>query len=992
MYLPILTCLLTTFFITTHCMYEEQLGSFDWHKQYVGLVNNCEFNNKAIRAYVSTKQGALSSIYLKDGSITWRKIIQSDQVTDQQLSQGSILRISESSQRGLIAHVDDGCEQVRVWDAQNGDLIFNQQLSSRGCEAADVAWVGARYLTILGDGVLTLLKSRDGMQIWQTDQLFNKGDYAFARISASDEIITIYAAQSGSSTLKIIKVSGSDGEVTSSKKFQLETGFGDQSGLTQTSFIFVDKQEQKVCGIGIQDSSSQGCVQIQQGEKIQLKTKPELSQFVVEVYGQNKNSVEIIDVENGMLKSIKLKEFTSTISTALSLYKGPSEETTGYVAIVQQQKSVLSYDIVSTADGEIVQSEKSVDISKLGDTYDNMPHLSSVYFGTFSSKSAKVGVRLVCVFSDWSLAFVQQDVLVWSRQEALAGITEAKFFPLPPPTKELEKQYRASAPGLEAQLKAQFLAIKQSFTLAQPHEVEELETLRQELSDKRLPWRDTNGFRRLIITPTQSGKLFAIHNGNGMPQWSLNFDPERPPSHVEIWRNSHDPAQDILVMVLLPPAKQGQTKSTLVLLDAYDGSEVLKEDLPYSVEFIIRMKQRLVLDKLDQNIFLFIEQDKQSKKLCAHVHPSRESAAILVDQHISDTFFWTVDMEERSMQGYGFARSSSSVSTSHDAVPTWKMTFPNAILSVAGKVMVDQYDPIYSQVKVLGDRSLLFKYRNDNLVVVATGLEDGKITSVMDASEVVLSVYFIDSVTGRIVYRQDHPGARGPVKVVLSEHWGVYHYWSVLNEGWQMTVVELYEDVERQIDLVDLLLGQNVLSYNLSSSSFDRVPVKALSQTFFTTLPVKDLQVTQTRAGLSVKNVLMASYGDQIYAMDKRLLDPRRPKLAPGQKPTQEHMLEGLRPFQAYLPLASTSFATYNKRVSGFKGMVTAPAGLESTSLVFAYGMDLFYTRLMPSKGFDSLDEYFSYALLILAMVGLLVGTVVVRWIHKSNKLKQKWK
>jgi ER membrane protein complex subunit 1, C-terminal len=46
-------------------------------------------------------------------------------------------------------------------------------------------------------------------------------------------------------------------------------------------------------------------------------------------------------------------------------------------------------------------------------------------------------------------------------------------------------------------------------------------------------------------------------------------------------------------------------------------------------------------------------------------------------------------------------------------------------------------------------------------------------------------------------------------------------------------------------------------------------------------------------------------------------------------------------------------------RVVGPAAIHVAPAVLESTSLVFVHGLDLFYTRVQPSAGFDLLQVGF---------------------------------
>lgn len=78
-------------------------------------------------------------------------------------------------------------------------------------------------------------------------------------------------------------------------------------------------------------------------------------------------------------------------------------------------------------------------------------------------------------------------------------------------------------------------------------------------------------------------------------------------------------------------------------------------------------------------------------------------------------------------------------------------------------------------------------------------------------------------------------------------------------------------------------------------------------------------------------------------------------------------------------------------QILGLKGILSAASRLESTSLLFSYGLDLQYTRVAPAKGFDSLDDDFSYGLLIVALIGLTVASVSLHVITKKSTLKAKW-
>lgn len=90
--------------------------------------------------------------------------------------------------------------------------------------------------------------------------------------------------------------------------------------------------------------------------------------------------------------------------------------------------------------------------------------------------------------------------------------------------------------------------------------------------------------------------------------------------------------------------------------------------------------------------------------------------------------------------------------------------------------------------------------------------------------------------------------------------------------------------------------------------------------------------------------------------------------------------------------LSVQSYVTHAFKVEGLRGIETVPAKLESTTLVFAYGVDLFYTRLAPSRTYDSLTEDFNYALLLLTIVALVVA-IFVTWVLSERKdLQDKWR
>ena len=96
-------------------------------------------------------------------------------------------------------------------------------------------------------------------------------------------------------------------------------------------------------------------------------------------------------------------------------------------------------------------------------------------------------------------------------------------------------------------------------------------------------------------------------------------------------------------------------------------------------------------------------------------------------------------------------------------------------------------------------------------------------------------------------------------------------------------------------------------------------------------------------------------------------------------------------PYKPDLGMNPPFFVTYDKIVAGLRGVDTFPTTLESTALMFAYGLDLSYTRLAPSKSFDMLDDDFSYALLVATLLGMAGLGVYLQITKQQNELARKW-
>lgn len=361
--------------------------------------------------------------------------------------------------------------------------------------------------------------------------------------------------------------------------------------------------------------------------------------------------------------------------------------------------------------------------------------------------------------------------------------------------------------------------------------------------------------------------------------------------------------------------------------------------------------------------------------------------------HVPSTYFYMVDEETGTIMGFVVkgAEAVSPVSPADGfffrSQKLWKIVFPSDSEKIITTATRRPDEVVHTQAKVLTNQDVLYKYLNKNTLFVATVAPRGSETfAETSPEENWLVVYVIDTVTGRILHRLKHPNMHGPVRAVCSENWIVYHYFNVRAHRFEFSVLEMYD--ENRVDnkkVLQLMLGRHNATAPMSSYSSVKLDVK--TQSYFFVQSVKALTVTATARGITGKQILVGSVSDQVLALDKRFFDPRR-----SLNPTSAEREDGIIPLTDSIPIHTQSYLTHNYQVEALRGIISVPANLESTSLVFAYGVDLFFTHTAPSRIYDSLTEDFNYALLLITIVALLIA-IVTTWILSERKeLREKWK
>lgn len=620
-----------------------------------------------------------------------------------------------------------------------------------------------------------------------------------------------------------------------------------------------------------------------------------------------------------------------------------------------------------------------IDVYELGGAWQQRPDLegqfvlpvttgtiSSVHLLPFLRKDQSPSYKVLVVTEDEAmLLYHQQGRLLWTREEALASVLTAQFIDLP--LSETDAKIEQEFGDGNANLVSMFVTrITMQICQLQSLLMGVLGGLQggigQQESDESSQdlTRDKFGFNKIILLTTSARKLFAMDNRNGKIIWSQHF-PELSPLNragtsqlpIFVQRTTAHYPHPPRCTVLGKHHTSGN--GYLVSVNPITGVVLDQQELSFKV--VQASSLPYLDDEYTRGLILL------DSRLGVHTYPSGTSKTLV--EHRDTQYLFTADPATGTLTGYSL-RPSAETRLSVEKV--WSLSLQNEGHNITHVVMRNPLEHVHSQGRVMGDRSVLYKYLNPNLVAVVTEGTD----SVHKVSSI--NVHLIDAITGAFLYSASHKRARGPVHLVHSENWVVYCYHNEKSRRTEVSVVELYEGETQS---------------NTSAFSSFNSPPEALveHQSYVFPSAIEAMSDTVTEKGITSKHILVALPSGAILELPKALLDPRRPIT-----PTAQHREEGLLPYMPELPLSAEHIVNYNQSVARVAGFATAASGLESTCLVVAYGLDLFYTRVAPSKTFDILKDDFDHVLISVVLMLLILVSYVSKRFSSRKALRAAWK
>lgn len=305
--------------------------------------------------------------------------------------------------------------------------------------------------------------------------------------------------------------------------------------------------------------------------------------------------------------------------------------------------------------------------------------------------------------------------------------------------------------------------------------------------------------------------------------------------------------------------------------------------------------------------------------------------------------------------------------------------------------IVDITSPLRSEAvasigKVLGDRRVLYKYLNPNSILVKA----------TDDVRKLLVITVLNSASGSVLYSATHQGVdtNRPMTSVVSENWIAYSFTASSSKesssrGHQLVMAEFYES-DLPNDRGPLGATSNYSAIAPPIGSVGTLKPHVYAQSFHTPEEISHMTVTQTKQGITSRDLLVTlADSNGIVGIPRQFLDPRRP--VDKDPSSQQQMEEGL---MRYFPLVDFDpkwYITHKNEVIGIENIIITPSSMESTSLIFAYGLDVFSTRVNPSFPFDILGNSFNKHQLILTVIALTAAAFAVAPFVQKKQTNGLW-
>ncbi|KAK4200580.1 hypothetical protein QBC40DRAFT_225146 [Triangularia verruculosa] len=955
-------------------VFRDEVGHIDYHHQLLGLpqrettfFHRPRKDDQGSLLYTLSDEGVLGAVNPGNGGVVWRQFLAGNSNNETAVRGGEgFARAGEGE--GWVASAYGG--EVHAWDAVTGRNKFWARFPGRvkDLEVMEMTESQRKDVLVLfeeeekGETVLRRLNAADGSVVWEFREAIK--DVPLQVSTNVEKVFVVFLkGTKGAYSLKVTTLDTLTGKRLDELVIGTKANLNDEedimlvganSAAPIVAWTDAEHTTLRVNVLGLKTSQEfplvDGAVSVEIHAPHLIQSQPH---FLVHsrTATSNKGEVYHIDLKTGHVSKAydlpllpgKGAFATSSISANVYFTRITEDE---LILVSSQSHGVLGRWPLKNVDAKVspVHAVSEV-IRKAG-------------------ADGNYAVRSAALTTDDEWALVRNGEVGWTRPEGLSGGVAATFAEIPE-SEELARSLEQEAHSNP--IEAYIHRVKRHINDLQylpaylnniPARLISSIAGTDVTSSTGKHSRDSFGFHKLVILATKRGMVYGLDIGN---------------SGAVVWHKR---------AFQLPKAQKWDVKGIQVnessgqvtILGANNDFVVLKTETGDVVSVKAPSPEATTQSTalVDTPVGMRLLRIGQKGKI----------GDLPIDQAPKQTV--VTRGTDGELKGVTFIADGA---TAHEST-SWIFSLPKdqRIVSVATR---PSHDAIASIGRVLGDRTVKYKYLNPNTIVAAA----------IDDKAWTLTVYLLDTVSGQILSSAKYNGV-DPTKSVecaMAENWFACSFFGqyTLREnsaqslkGYQIVVSDLYESEEAN--------DRGPLGDASSFSSLDPVDVptgvalpSVVSQTYIMGGPISALQVSQTRQGITSRQLLAylpESHG--IMGIPRMLLEPRRPV---GRDATPAEIEEGLFRYHPAIEIDPKSVITHERDVIGIKKIITSPAIVESTSLVFAYGVDIFGTRVTPSFLFDILGKGFNKVSLVGTVLALFVGVAMLAPMVRKKQINLRW-
>ncbi|KAJ4408046.1 hypothetical protein N0V85_004282 [Neurospora sp. IMI 360204] len=947
-------------------VFQDEVGHIDYHYELLGLpqrettfFHKPRRDDKASLLYTLSDVGVLGAANPSSGAILWRQLLNGT-ITDG----GGFLRAGEGQNWLASAYG----QSVHAWDAVNGRNKFWMDFAGevKDLEIMEMTENNRKDILALFDEnestVLRRLSGNDGRVVWGFKE--TSGDVPL-QVSTNVEKVFVISLR-GSAGAYNIKVTVLD---ALSGKREAELVIGTKADVHDKDDVILVGANSAAPIIAWTDDVRQKLRVSVLGQKTRQEFPlpadtvsveihaPHLVQsqphFLVHSKTSTGHTAEVYHVD--LRTNVITKAYQLPFASGPGAFSTSSNGANVYFTRITDEELVIFASASDTVLGRWPLKTTETRLVAI--------HGVSEVVKKAGTDSYAVRSAAVTDTDEWIL--IRNGDVAWSRPEGLTGAVAATFVEIPESenlAKTLEQEAHSNP------LEAYIHRVKRHLEDLQylPAYLNNIPSrlmssiLGTEVSthDGKLA-RDSFGFNKLVVLATRRGMIYVLDAGNHGKILASKRAFDLPKGQK--WDVAGIKADDSTGIVTILGKNNDET-----IVKILPGTSFNMEVISKGPEGSPATQSAALLNTVSGPRLFPVGLDGELQGLTSDVLPNQVAV---------------VRGSDRELKGIAIVDGKQTVS--------WTFLLPPSqrIVDVATR---PSHDAVASIGRVLGDRTVKYKYLNPNTLVVAAVDESTKVPS--------LVIYLLDTVSGQILASSKYEGVdpKKHIECAMAENWFTCTYFGQYRlrdgaqslKGYQIVVSDLYE-TDKPNDRGVLGDAENFSSLGPIDAPGDVPLPSVVSQTFILSAPISALEVTQTRQGITSRQVLAylpETHG--IAGIPRMVLEPRRPV---GRDPTAAEAEEGLIKYHPAIEIDPKSVHTHQRDVIGVQKIIAAPAVVESTSLVFAYGIDVFGSRVAPSFLFDILGKGFNKVTLIGTVLAITAGVLVLSPMVRKKQINALW-